>query len=247
MYVPASLCLRGGQCRRQMFDAAFAAAYHAAMKYRRVLCAVLLSLPVHAEDADQQRIMAALANATQSLAPKVQAVLAQQQRAINSACPLRALTPDEVVVTEVPAFNLDGLPERGDWVMRYIAKACKETVIRTAAFHATPKGIEVAASAPGATRVDARLAADVWESFQKAAIRAKPRCKDMTLRDTQLVEAPAGSAAIWREAWMARVCGTDMGQIISFYPTPRGTLFRMSLPGQTLPENGLAPNYAPVK
>lgn len=205
---------------------------------------VLAALPAFAEN--DTRVMAALANASEQLAPKVTAVLAQQQRSIAPRCPLGPLAADEVVVLEMPAFNLDGMPERGDWLVRYRAPACKENVVRTAVFHAAATGVEVATSAPGTTRADGKLAEDVWASFQKAAVRAKPGCTAMVLRDTRVVEEPSGPTAIWREAWMAHVCGTDMGQVVSFYPTPKGALFRMSLPSEPLPEAETKPVYVPV-
>lgn len=207
----------------------------------------LLAVPAAYAAEDDQRLMAALANASEQLMPQVATVLAHQQRQISAKCPLGKLVADEVNVMELPAFNLDGMPERGDWHIRYTTTACKEKVARSASFHATAKGVQVEAGAPGDSRTDGRLAKDVWASFQKAAVRAKPGCTAMVLRDTKLVETPKDGSSIWREAWIGRVCGQEMGQIVSFYPTPRGTMFRMSLPSEELPEQQLAPTYQPVR
>ena len=209
------------------------------------LLALLAAGTVHASAAnDEKAILHALANASAKLAPKVAPVLSQQQRRISPKCPLGELKPDLVTVLNDVAFNLDGMPERGDWMVHYTSISCGKRVTRSAAFHGGPKGVAIEAAAPGATLADSQLGADVWLAFQKSAVRAKPGCTDMTLVDTDIAEAPSSSAPYWREAWVARVCGAQMGQIVSFYPSPKGTMFRMALPEGT-PNKQAAPAYNP--
>lgn len=219
------------------------------MKTKTTIALLLLAASAHAQSADardEKSILRALANASSTLKDKVAVVLGQQQAAIDKRCPLGDLKPDLITVLNDPAFNLNGIPERGDWMVHYATKACKTETTRTAVFHGGPKGVAIEAAAPGATLADASLGKDVWTAFQRAAKRAKPDCDDMTLIDTAIAEAPVSSATYWREAWIGRVCGAQMGQIVSFYPSAKGTMFRMALP-EDAPgaAKRVAPTYSP--
>jgi hypothetical protein len=205
----------------------------ARMKTLLVASLLLAAAPAFAQSSADESTLRALINAGKRLAPQAQAVLEQQQSQIDSKCKLTKLEPDTVSVMTDVTFNLDGIPERGEWTTSYLAQACNKPVRRTVGFKGTAKGVEVFAGAPGETKADAQLGQDVWRGFKIAATRAQPACKKMTLLSTQIAEEPAGPMGNWREAWIADVCGRQMGQIVSFYPTKRGTMFRLSLPEKT--------------
>lgn len=206
-----------------------------------LLCLVSLA---HAAD-DTDRMTKLLTNITTAYAGQVATILAQQQKQIDAKCPLGKLEDDNLSVLVDPEFNLDGVPEHGSWAVTYNAKACGKAVRRMMHFEGTKQGINLEAGPPGATLADPVLAKDVWSSFMKAAIREKPDCnpRNMLLRDTQMVEAPSTAAPFWREAWIARVCGNEMGQIVTFYPSKAGTVFRMSLPGTPEGKRAVVPQY----
>lgn len=199
-----------------------------------VLAVASASQPVYAQTAaSDESTLRALVVVGKRLLPQVEAVLEQQQQQIDSKCKLTDLTPDTVSVMTNVTFNLDGIPERGEWTTSYNALACKRPVRRTAGFKGGPKGPEVFAAAPGETKADAQLGRDVWSKFQVAALKAQPECKHMMLENTQIVSAPAGPMGSWDEAWIANVCGKQMGQIVRFYQTNRGVIFRMTMPNES--------------
>lgn len=200
---------------------------------------LLAATPVFAQTAQtDDSTLRALLVAGERLAPQAKAVLEQQQAQIDPKCKLTKLEPDTVSVMTEVTFNLDGIPQRGEWTTSYYATACNKKVRRTVGFKGAEKGVEVFAGAPGETMADAQLGQDVWRSFQISAARAQPECKRMKLVNTQIAEKPAGPIGNWREAWIADVCGKQMGQIVSFYPTKKGTLFRMTLPEKPMPQTG---------
>ncbi|MFZ2619440.1 MAG: hypothetical protein WAX89_01030 [Alphaproteobacteria bacterium] len=211
-----------------------------------ILALSLLVSVSHAAD-DTERMTKLLTNTTTAYAGQAATILAQQQKQVDAKCPLGKLEADNLSVLVTPEFNLDGVPEHGSWAVTYKAKACGKAVRRMMHFEGTKQGVNLEAGPPGATLADPVLAKDVWSSFMKAAIREKPDCnpREMLLRDTQMVEAPSTAAPFWREAWIGRVCGNEMGQIVTFYPSKAGTVFRMSLPGGPTPEREPAPTYTP--
>lgn len=180
--------------------------------------------------ASDESTLRALVVAGKRLVPQVEGVLAQQQAQIDSKCKLTKLEPDTVSVLNDVAFNLDGIPQRGEWTTSYTAQACNKRVRRTVGFKGTEKGVQVIAGPPGDTKADAQLGADVWRAFKIAAARAHPDCKNMTLINTQIASEPVGAMGNWDEAWIADVCGRQMGQVVRFYPTKKGTMFRLALP-----------------
>jgi hypothetical protein len=63
-----------------------------------------------------------------------------------------------------------------------------------------------------------------------------------------MVQAPGtASGGIWREAWIGRVCGNQMGQMVSFYPSKAGVMFSMVLPNAPTPEHETRPAYHPPR
>ncbi len=223
------------------------------MKQTLILFLMLAAFGVGAESVDDKRILAVIINTSGSLADKVVPVLAQQQERIDKRCTLGSLTPEDVHVISVPTFGLDGIPTNGEWVVRYSTTACKAKILRTARFkssttnNGTRTDVLVEAGAPGETMADPLLERDVWTMFQKTIVRGKGGCNDMTLKNTTVTEAPRTSSANWKELWVAKACGGEVGQTIAFYPSPKGMLFRMVMPDEgQLRDKPTVPTYAPL-
>ncbi|MFZ2587569.1 MAG: hypothetical protein WAZ18_05590, partial [Alphaproteobacteria bacterium] len=193
---------------------------------KRITCALIcLASMAYAEGPETARQTKLLTNVSLAQASKVAVILAQQHKHIAPKCPLGKLEADNLSVLVDPEFNLDGVPEHGHWAVTYLTTACKTPVRRMMHFEGTKQGLVLEAGPPGATMADPMLAKDVWSSFQKSAVRQEPTCnpRNMVLKDTAMVEAPGSAAPYWREAWIARVCGKEMGQMVTFYPTKAGT------------------------
>lgn len=219
---------------------------------KRTLLALMLLVPVvhAADDVEVARLTHLLTNVTEAHGAQVKAILEQQQRQINSKCTLSGLEADNLSILADPEFDVNAQPTHGVWAVTYKAKVCKAEVRRMVGFEADTKGLTIEAGPPGTTMADPVLAKDVWSSFQKAAVRQNGSCnpREMVLKDTQMVQAPSTATTSWREAWVAKVCGKEMGQIVHFYPTRAGTVFRMSLPEEDKRASKTAtPSYQSVQ
>lgn len=181
---------------------------------------------------EDARVLGLLANTSEDMRGQVGTVIVDQQRRLGACETLNRLDADEIWVMDEVDFFDSGRPARGRWQVRYTVDLCGETVQRNVEFTATQSGVGVQALVPGTSLADPKLAADVWRSFQFSIMKAEPSCRVPLLKRTALVEAPKGPHDIWRELWVAKVCDREMAQMVSFYPSKAGTLFRMALPKQ---------------
>jgi hypothetical protein len=184
--------------------------------------------------ATDPRTIEILSKEVTRLKPVVATILAQQQRASGGCNTLSALQAKEMWVLNAPLFDLNGKPTAGRWQVRYVATLCGQARERNVLFTAQSGGATAVDSLqPGTTLTNAQLSADVWKSFQAAAAKMVPNCRDMRIQETSVTQAPATRNGLWRELWTARACTQDVAQIITFYPTKQGTVFRMVVPSKS--------------
>jgi hypothetical protein len=166
---------------------------------------------------------------TRELAPKVAAVLMQQQLNMPGCA---TLTVKEAVLATLSGpvvFNPDGSVRGGQWLVRYAVDVCGQRGLRNVAFTTTDKGIAIDALVPGETLADPALQRDVQRSFRLAAARAVA-CTDVPLvKSTDVLGYPLRPSDPWREVWIASLCDREVGQVIEFLPGPKGTTFKMAL------------------
>ncbi len=214
---------------------------------------ILLSIPAtHALTRDEQRAVDLLTAASRTQAVQVNEILNFQQKEIGPACaPLSSIKPVNLTVITTPEFDLDGMPRQGTWQVQYEVRACGALIVRSVLFKAEEVGARPAGVAsakegvgkiglqsmePGQTLADPELRKDVVKSLLVSAERAAPTCKAFVVKDSKVLERPTHAKDKWRELWHVAVCPQDKQpkqdflQVVSFYPSPMGTLFRMSLP-----------------
>lgn len=179
---------------------------------------------------DGGRILARVADASEELRPQVATIIIDEQRRLGGCTDLKRLDAEEVWVLDDVTFFDSGKPMRGRWQIRYSANLCGQTAVKNVIFTAGDNGIALEALPPGTTLTGPELAADVWRTMYKTIVSAVPTCTTPLLKETQILERPAHANGIWREVWMARACDRDVAQVVSFYPSRAGTLFRMAKP-----------------
>lgn len=165
-----------------------------------------------------------------SLAPKVAAVLMNQQQGMPGCATLTVKKAYLATLMGPVVFNPDGSVHNGQWLVRYAVDACGQQGFRNVAFTTTDKGIAIDALAPGETLADPRLQKDVVKSFRMAAARAVDDCKDAAVvKATDVLGYPQRPDKPWREVWIGTLCGREVGQVVEFLPGPKGTTFKMAL------------------
>lgn len=217
-----------------------------------VIAAVLAVSNGHALTKDEQRAVDLLTAASRTQAPQVNDLLNYQQKEIGPMCaPLTSIKPLNLTVISSPEFDLNGMPRRGTWQVQYEVRACGALFTRSIIFSAAEADAQPAGAAsakegvgkislqsmePGQTLADPELRKDVVKSLLLSAERAAPSCKVFIVKDSKVLEQPSHKKDKWREMWHVAVCPQDKEpkqdfvQVVSFYPSPMGTLFRMSLP-----------------
>lgn len=167
---------------------------------------------------------------------KVAMILAQQQRGIANGCDqLRILKAEAVTVWE-PVLEVAGKPASGHWAVRYAVEACNELGMRNVDMRVADNGgVALEPLAPGSTLADAKLQGDVLKSFELAGRVAMPNCNQpVVVRQTEVRIFPATKEDRWQEIWIGAMCGRDIGQVVDFLPTRKGTSFKMSVPNKSV-------------
>jgi len=204
---------------------------------RMELTALMMAVPGALWAADT---VAALEGVSRGMAPVAAAVLKQQ--GLNLGCEdLAVAQATSLTVLDEPRVAATG--EGGRWVVRYAVAACGQPDVRSLLFDGRQGPVAVEALTPGGTLADPALQRDVRKSFALAVARAMPRCPGAAqIVRTQVVFYPKTPLTPWREVWIGRSCGHEVGQVVEFTPAAGGTRFRMAMPeSRRPPEEGGAP------
>lgn len=187
--------------------------------------------------------MATVETITAGQKDKVQAIFLQQQRNFGEKCEVAKIVKATALSLMDPVeVGTNGKPVRGRWMVRYSVDACGTGGLRTVQMKAAGDGLAIDPLVPGETLADATLQADVRKSFDMAARVAVPKCdQPSVVRDTRVRIHPATPKDRWQELWIGGMCGRDIGQVVEFLPTGRGTTFKMSLPVQTAQQPAAKP------
>lgn len=161
-------------------------------------------------------------------APRVQAVLAQQQKGLGCK---------EYKVSQLVSVADIRLPKNptgadGMWAARFEGVACGHTAVGNVLFDMRDGPVKISELVPGETRADPVLQGDVRKSFVMSLMRAqkKPCGESLKIRNTTVVEQPKKDGAPWREVWVGTACKQDFGQVVTFMPNEKGVGFTMALP-----------------
>jgi hypothetical protein len=163
---------------------------------------------------------------------KVGAILDQQQRNLQEACTkVKVLKLEVLSVAEPVVLDATRVPVTGVWRARYVVDACGTPAMRSVEMTVVKGGIAIEALVPGETLADKGLQRDVEASFELAGRVAMPQCAgSLVMRDTKVRAYPKTTKDRWQEVWIGSMCGRDLGQMVEFLPTAKGTTFKMSLP-----------------
>lgn len=203
--------------------------YMRAFKWSVFGLAVLLPAVALAESP----AVATLRAASEQANDKVAAVLVQQNRGLGCD-DLKVLRESTLTVLKEP-FDAKGVAG-AQWVVRYIVAACGQPDMRGVLFSADKGGkVAVEAMIPGETLTDPKLQADVVKSFALAVRKLLPQCSAVpSIVRTQVVFYPKDAKTRWREVWIGRACGHEVGQVVDFTPRKDGTVFSMNMPMKPL-------------
>ncbi len=164
------------------------------------------------------------------IATKAHQILLHDEKRFTPSCTeIKSIAPATISVFITPAFNRDGAPMNGDWLVRYTASVCGKDTLRTIHFRADDSGIEMSSLLPGNTQADPRLQVDVTKAFTMAVNKAYPNCRNPYVADTRMLSMPKNGDAPWEELWVANVCGNVFGQAIRFVPQESGTAFSLTI------------------
>jgi hypothetical protein len=212
---------------------------------------LLLAFNSYALTTDEQRIVDILTRTTADNMGLIKNALNHQQQQLQPLCaPLKSIKPQQLSVLTEPTFDLMGKPKSGSWQVKYNVQACGAWYVRSVLFNATEDTanqqtvngrheamgkIALQTLEPGETLTDPALRKDVITQLRTAAARAVPACTAALVKDSRVLEAPKHAKAKWRELWQLTLCPGTAGasefmQVLSFYPSPMGTMFRMSIP-----------------
>lgn len=172
-----------------------------------------------------------LGKVSAGMADKVQAVLMQQGRGIGCE-DVRIIRPEVLTVFESARDAKTGVG--GWWQVRYAVAACGKAALRTAEFDGRRGAVQVAALVPGETLTDPDLQRDAVRNFRVVMQRLVSGCGEVIqVADTIVATRPQDATAPWREAWLGRACGQDVGRTIEFAPSKNGTMMKMVMPKVT--------------
>lgn len=166
----------------------------------------------------------------------------QQWKALVQNCPTPQLKQTNVVISQTPTFNDDGMPTSGMWRVVGRVEGCDESRVFNIMYAFTPDGrMGRVGLLPGSTAASYRLQKDALMYAQMSMAKLEPKdCKDIQYTDTKFIgfgeESPSAASQqekrSWTEEWTVRTCGVTGIVTMKFVPDATGTAI-VSSPDQT--------------
>src|SRR5262245_7486927 len=107
------------------------------------------------------------------------------------------------------------------WIERYNV-GCKEAVRRSLLVIDQDGKLKVIGLLPGTTGADPNLQMDAINIVSGAAVTRLPNCDNVSITDTELLQAPQQTGSAWNERWTFSGCDKSEAVDVNFTPSAQG-------------------------
>lgn len=122
-------------------------------------------------------------------------------------------------LVETQPYKID--PKDVMWIERYNV-ACKEALRRSLLVIDQDGKLKVIGLLPGTTGADPNLQMDAVNIVSGAAVTRIPDCDDVSITDTEMLQAPPPEGGPWTERWTVSGCKKSEAIDVNFTPSAQG-------------------------